>query len=254
LKPVQNNDATNEELLQEIERVWVSLGRQPTTSDFEKKGIFKYSLYMYKNRFGGWRKALEAFIAYVNANDSEDNNSAESINPQEKVQFQPAPLANSHENIMEQHLPLPSSGGNKAEKPQDPQLGVFGYEKNLEDAIIYNLEEGTALFGLPLKIWQTEKQYGRQYCMGKAGRADILAVNTENGDWYVIELKKGRGDDEIVGQVSRYMGWVIENLAEDGQNVCGFICTKEASPKLELAAKANPQIRLFNYGLQMTPV
>ena len=51
--------------LEEIERLWITLGRQPTTTDI-KNGISKYSLHTYERRFGSWRKALEFFVAYMN--------------------------------------------------------------------------------------------------------------------------------------------------------------------------------------------
>ena len=54
---------TEKECLEDIERMWVTLGRQPTTTDVQKLALAKYSLDTYKSRFGGWRKALEAFIA-----------------------------------------------------------------------------------------------------------------------------------------------------------------------------------------------
>ena len=51
--------------LEEIERVWTTLGRQPTATDI-KNGLSKYSLHTYERRFGSWRKALEFFVAYMN--------------------------------------------------------------------------------------------------------------------------------------------------------------------------------------------
>ena len=60
-----NRNFTDEELFEEIERVWIQLGRQPTTTDI-KKGISKYSLNSYARRFGGWREALCKFVEYVN--------------------------------------------------------------------------------------------------------------------------------------------------------------------------------------------
>lgn len=53
------------ELLNEIERVWILLGKQPTTDDM-KKGISKFHLCTFTRRFGGWRKALEEFVKYIN--------------------------------------------------------------------------------------------------------------------------------------------------------------------------------------------
>ena len=52
-------------LLAEIERIWVKLGRQPTTTDI-KNGISIYSLHSFSRHFGGWRQALSAFVNYIN--------------------------------------------------------------------------------------------------------------------------------------------------------------------------------------------
>ena len=62
-------NTTDNELLLEIERIWVLLGRQPTSTDINK-GISKYSLPTFSNRFGSWRKALEKFIEFINGDDS----------------------------------------------------------------------------------------------------------------------------------------------------------------------------------------
>lgn len=53
------------ELLNEIERIWIQLGKQPTSNDI-KKGLSKYNLCTFTRRFGGWRGALETFVKYVN--------------------------------------------------------------------------------------------------------------------------------------------------------------------------------------------
>ena len=58
------NRITEYQCLEEIERIWIELGRQPTTTDI-KKGISKFSLHAYERRFGSWRKALEFFVAYM---------------------------------------------------------------------------------------------------------------------------------------------------------------------------------------------
>lgn len=67
LKVNLNRNFTNEEMFEEIERIWTKLGRQPTTTDI-RKGISKYSLQSYARRFGGWRGALQAFVNYINSN------------------------------------------------------------------------------------------------------------------------------------------------------------------------------------------
>lgn len=60
-----NRNFTNVELFKDIENMWSTLGRQPTTTDL-KRGIGQYSLNAYRRRFGGWREALSAFVEYIN--------------------------------------------------------------------------------------------------------------------------------------------------------------------------------------------
>jgi hypothetical protein len=56
---------SDNELLTEIEKIWIQLGRQPTTTDV-RNGVSIYSLNSYARHFGSWRKALEKFIQYIN--------------------------------------------------------------------------------------------------------------------------------------------------------------------------------------------
>lgn len=60
---------TQQECFDEIERIWRLLGHQPTSTDIINKSISKYSIDTYKRRFGGWRKALESFVEYINEDD-----------------------------------------------------------------------------------------------------------------------------------------------------------------------------------------
>lgn len=62
---------TEQECFDEIERMWRLLGRQPTSTDIIKRGICHYSIDTFKRRFGGWRKALEAFVEYINSSDTD---------------------------------------------------------------------------------------------------------------------------------------------------------------------------------------
>ena len=74
----------DEELFNEIERIWTSLGRQPTTTDL-KKGISKYSLDSFSRRFGGWRNALTAFINYIKSDDSDETENTDNSENNEEV-------------------------------------------------------------------------------------------------------------------------------------------------------------------------
>lgn len=54
----------DEELFENLEVVWQQLGRQPTVNDMTSPQS-RFSAHTYKRRFGGWRKALEAFVQAV---------------------------------------------------------------------------------------------------------------------------------------------------------------------------------------------
>lgn len=70
--------ATDEALFENLEKVWRELGRQPTVGDMVSP-LSAYSAHTYRRRYGGFRKALEAFVAA----------SAESVN-EEPTNHQPA--------------------------------------------------------------------------------------------------------------------------------------------------------------------
>ena len=80
----KNRRKTDEELFEEIERIWILLGRQPTYTDM-RKGISKFSPRTFENRFGTWRGALEAFIKYINNENDEANEVKEVVSPTPNV-------------------------------------------------------------------------------------------------------------------------------------------------------------------------
>lgn len=63
---------SDEDLFRNIENVWISLGRQPKYSEI-KKPISQFSTKPYETRFGTWRKALEAFVSYINSDDDSED-------------------------------------------------------------------------------------------------------------------------------------------------------------------------------------
>lgn len=61
---------SEEELFKNIETVWIKLGHAPGRRDMIKP-LSRYSEGPYKNRYGTWRKALEAFVEYINADSKQ---------------------------------------------------------------------------------------------------------------------------------------------------------------------------------------
>jgi len=64
VSPLYHEKASEEELFENLERLWEGLGRQPKTDDFVKPHSC-YSRNPYLRRFGSIRKALEAFVQSV---------------------------------------------------------------------------------------------------------------------------------------------------------------------------------------------
>jgi restriction system protein len=62
-----------------------------------------------------------------------------------------------------------------------------------------------------------------------------------------MELKKGRVSDSVVGQIQRYMGYVQEELAEEGQKVNGVIIALEDDLKIRRALSVTNNIEFFRY-------
>ncbi|HYU13617.1 MAG TPA: HNH endonuclease [Stellaceae bacterium] len=65
LRKTRNLNIPNEALFENLVEVWTKLGRQPKYDDLTKE-VSSYSSGTYEKRFGGWRRALEAFVAWAN--------------------------------------------------------------------------------------------------------------------------------------------------------------------------------------------
>ena len=63
----------------------------------------------------------------------------------------------------------------------------------------------------------------------------------------VVELKKGRASDAVIGQISRYMGYVKEELAEKGQTVHGVIIAHEDDQRFKRALSVIPNVEFHRY-------
>jgi hypothetical protein len=71
LNLVQYREVSEKELFKNMEEVWLNIGKQPVFRDM-KGPVSKYSSYQYETKFGTWRKALEAFVEYINSDQEFD--------------------------------------------------------------------------------------------------------------------------------------------------------------------------------------
>ena len=70
LKITFSPDISEKELFENLEDVWLELGRQPKRREM-KQPLSKYSERGYVTRFGSWRKALETFVEFINSDSVE---------------------------------------------------------------------------------------------------------------------------------------------------------------------------------------
>ncbi len=121
----------------------------------------------------------------------------------------------------------------------------FVLEKHLEDFLVKNWQN-TEL-GKNYDIYtENGDMVGQQY-PSDTGPIDILAVSKDKKEILVVELKKGRVSDVVVGQIQRYMGYVKEELAESMQIVKGVIIGFEDDVKIHRALAVTTNIDFYTY-------
>lgn len=126
---------------------------------------------------------------------------------------------------------------------EDP--GAFAMESHLEEFLIQNW--GQTDLGKEYDIFEEEgEQVGQQYPTD-TGPVDILAISKNKKELLVVELKKGRASDAVVGQILRYMGYVAQELAEPGQTVRGVIIALEDDQRIRRALAMTPSVSFYRY-------
>jgi restriction system protein len=136
--------------------------------------------------------------------------------------------------------PVIISTDNTIEDPSE-----FALEKHLEDFLVKNWKQ-TEL-GKQYDIYEEEGELAGQQYPSHTGPIDILAISKDKKELLVVELKKGRASDSVVGQVQRYMGYVLEELAEENQTVKGVIIALEDDIRIRRALSVTNNIEFFRY-------
>lgn len=126
---------------------------------------------------------------------------------------------------------------------EDP--ATFALEKHLEDFLVQNWSQ-TEL-GKEYDIYEEDGEMVGQQYPTDTGPVDILAISKDKKRLLIVELKKGRASDAVVGQVLRYMGYVQEELAEEEQAVTGVIIALEDDQRIRRALAIVPSISFYRY-------
>jgi restriction system protein len=129
------------------------------------------------------------------------------------------------------------------ETVEDPS--VFALEEHLEEFLLKNWSHTD--LGRKFDIFQEDGELVGQQYETDTGPIDILAISKDKTELLVVELKKGRASDSVVGQIQRYMGYVLEELAEENQKVRGVIIALEDDIRIRRALKVAANIEFFRY-------
>lgn len=113
----------------------------------------------------------------------------------------------------------------------------FVMEKYLEEFLVKNWEKTVLAEDWDLVESQVQSE---------VGRLDILAKSKDDQTMLVIELKLNRANDQVLGQVQRYMGWVKSELEPD-KEVKGLIIGDQLDPKLEYALSVVDNVSFMRY-------
>jgi hypothetical protein len=128
---------------------------------------------------------------------------------------------------------------------ENEQKSSFLFEKHLEDFLVSNWTR-TPL-AREFEIYQKDGDVVGQQFRTNTGPIDILGQRKDKSDFLVVELKRDRASDVVVGQTLRYMGWVKEHLCTQEQNVTGCIIAQRKDEKLDYALKQVNTIQFMRF-------
>jgi len=122
---------------------------------------------------------------------------------------------------------------------------TFALEKHLEDFLVSNWKQ-TEL-GKHYEIFEEDGEIVGQQYPTDTGPIDVLAISKDKKEILIVELKKGRASDSVVGQIQRYMGYVLQELAEPHQKVKGIIIALEDDQRIRRALAVAQNIEFYRY-------
>jgi len=132
------------------------------------------------------------------------------------------------------------------EEREGPEEALRSYasislEKDLKNYLAEN----------PNRIERGLKLVEKEFDTKEVGKIDLLLTDKKGYD-VVVELKKGRKSDDVVGQLSRYMGWIMKNR---NKKVRGIVIVSEPDDRLEysvLPFKGMTKIKYYRVRFEIT--
>ena len=141
----------------------------------------------------------------------------------------------------------------EATREEESRLRQAIQERHIEDYFVEHLD----LLEKGLRLYRKGDVSGRQY-KTPINRIDSLCLDRRS-QFVVVEYKKGKSADDVVGQTLRYMGWVHVNLAS-GKKVRGIIVAEKIDEKIKYAIKGmqwprgHEPINMIEHSFALKPV
>ncbi len=123
------------------------------------------------------------------------------------------------------------------------QQNNFAYERDLQTTLCAQISElfpGYKIYG--------ESNLGIEYSIG-GRRIDILLENIETGDLLAIELKSGKADFKVFGQISMYIGLLQKKFPN--KNITGVIVAGIINDSLRQACEITDKVQLKIYRMSI---
>ncbi len=131
------------------------------------------------------------------------------------------------------------AGSDSAPIQDEPSGLKFGLERDLQKALRTNIQQLER--GLRIVDGGVEKTV-------EAGRIDITAEDAD-GYMVIVELKAGTADLGSIAQLLSYIGSVSD---DSSRLVRGILVANDFHPRLIIAAKAVPNIKLIAYSIHFS--
>lgn len=129
---------------------------------------------------------------------------------------------------------------------QEHPVYSFALENHLEEFLVRNWSQTE--FGRDYTIFEENGELGQQI-RTDTGFIDLLAISHDRKTLLVVELKRGRTSDKVVGQVLRYIGYVRDELAEPSQTVKGVIIAREDNLGIRRSLSTLDNVEFYCYEL-----
>ncbi len=124
------------------------------------------------------------------------------------------------------------------------ELPNFHYENDLQETILFQINE---LFPDYMIFGDTSEEGVKYRIEGK--EIDILLESIDGTSLLIIELKAGKANEKVFGQIAMYYGLVKKKYPT--KNIRGLIIAQEIADELLYAGGLSEKISFMTYSLQV---